>query len=65
VAVAPLVLEQADGSADGLVRDWPRPDFGREKNVSYMWQWYGFAALAFALWAILGWRKPRPVGSAE
>jgi surfeit locus 1 family protein len=54
---APLILEQAPGGADGLLRNWPAPDLGRDKNVSYMWQWYGFASLAAALWLILGWRK--------
>jgi surfeit locus 1 family protein len=57
IGVAPLVLEQAPGAADGLVRDWPPPDLGRDKNVGYMWQWYGFASLAAVLWLVLGWRK--------
>jgi len=57
LAVAPLVLEETGAVADGLVRDWPAPDLGRDKNVSYMWQWYAFAAVTIAFWLILGWRR--------
>jgi surfeit locus 1 family protein len=57
LVVAPLVLEQAEGPPDGLIRDWPAPDVGRDKNVSYMWQWYAFAAVTVAFWLILGWRR--------
>ena len=49
VAVLPVVIE-ADRARrcadDGLVRDWPAPDFGVEKHRIYMMQWYAFAALA-------------------
>ena len=57
LAVAPLVLEQTAGPSDGLIRDWPAPDLGRDKNVGYMWQWYAFAAVTVAFWLILGWRR--------
>ena len=57
LVVPPLVIEQAGDAPDGLVRDWPPPDSGREKNLSYMWQWYSFAALFFVLWLVLNWRK--------
>lgn len=57
LALAPLVIEATGDAADGLVRDWPVPDSGREKNVGYMWQWYGFAALTTLLWLVLNWRK--------
>lgn len=61
LTLAPLVIEQAPGNPDGLIRDWPAPDSGREKNVGYMWQWYSFAALTVVLWLILNW-QPRKVG---
>ena len=57
LTLAPLVIEQAPGNPDGLIRDWPAPDSGREKNVSYMWQWYSFAALTVVLWLILNWQR--------
>jgi surfeit locus 1 family protein len=54
----PVVIEQADSGApaDGLVRDWPAPDLGADRNRSYMLQWYSFAALAVVLWLALNWR---------
>ncbi|MDQ2962285.1 MAG: SURF1 family protein [Pseudomonadota bacterium] len=53
----PVVIEQAEGvPADGLVRDWPAPDLGANRNRSYMLQWYSFAALAVVLWLALNWR---------
>ena len=55
--VLPIVVEQVDGRADGLVRDWPRPDVGIEKHRIYMMQWYAFAALAFGLWAWFTFRS--------
>jgi surfeit locus 1 family protein len=55
--VAPLVIEEASGASDGLVRDWPAPDLGRDKNIGYMWQWYAFATVTFVFWCILSWRR--------
>jgi len=56
----PIVIEQDEAGAprDGLVRDWPPPDFGIERHRSYMLQWYSFAALAIVLWLALNW-QPR------
>jgi surfeit locus 1 family protein len=59
VAVLPAVVEAAADPAagDGLVRDWPAPDFGVDTHRIYMVQWYAFASLAFALWLWLN--RPR------
>jgi len=53
----PVVIEQTDRVAprDGLVRDWPPLDFGSARNLSYMLQWYSFAALGAVLWLALNW----------
>jgi surfeit locus 1 family protein len=59
LAVLPIVIEQIEGPADGLVRDWPRPDAGADKHSIYMMQWYAFAALAAALWAWFTFRRRR------
>ena len=60
VAVLPVVVEQAPAgsSSDGLVRDWPAPDFGVEKHWIYMMQWYAFAGLAVVVWLVLRFRNP-------
>jgi surfeit locus 1 family protein len=45
----PFVIEQHSPAADGLVREWPRPDAGVEKHASYALQWYALAGLAVVL----------------
>jgi surfeit locus 1 family protein len=66
MAVLPVLIEATDaalsGRDDGLVRDWAAPDFGVEKHEIYLVQWYAFAALAIALWAILNLRRPKRPG---
>lgn len=52
----PFVIEQTGfvpAAKDGLVRDWPAPDTGVERNYGYMLQWWGMAAaaLGFGLYA--------------
>ena len=67
LALAPLILEQQNDAADGLVRVWPAADTGRDKNVSYMWQWYSFAGLTVVLWLVLNWQRGGrlPAGQAQ
>jgi len=60
IDVLPVVIEQtvAPSPDDGLVRDWPAPDFGIDKHRIYMVQWYTFATLAVVLWIVLNLRRP-------
>jgi len=55
----PYIIEQTGGSdtGDGLLREWPAPDFGSEQHRSYMLQWYSMAALGCVLWLALNWRE--------
>ena len=63
LALQPVFLEQRSSAADGLVRDWPAPDFGIEKHTSYSIQWYLIAALSVALFLILSvQREPTAPG---
>ncbi len=59
LSLLPFVVEQADPVVppDGLVREWPQPDFGIERHLTYMVQWYSLAALAVVLWLALNWRR--------
>src|SRR5512143_1833090 len=59
--VLPIVVEQTapPSPPDGLVREWPAPDFGIEKHWIYSMQWYAFAALAIVLWVVLDVRRRR------
>lgn len=55
----PVVIEQGDGVEDGLVRDWPRPDFGIAKHQGYAAQWFVFCGLIIFLFVFLHVRKTR------
>ncbi|MFO1311924.1 MAG: SURF1 family protein [Burkholderiales bacterium] len=61
LAVLPVIVEQtaAAGPGDDLVRDWPAPDLGAEKHMSYMLQWFAFAATTLGLWGYFTWRRPK------
>jgi surfeit locus 1 family protein len=56
----PIVIQQHSPAADGLERDWPRPDVGVEKNEAYSLQWYSLAGLALALFIVLSFQRARP-----
>jgi surfeit locus 1 family protein len=51
VDVLPIVVEALGRNDGGLVRDWPLPEPDSGRNLSYMLQWYTFAAMAAGLWA--------------
>jgi surfeit locus 1 family protein len=57
LALQPIVIEQHAGPADGLLREWPRPDAGAGKNAAYALQWYSLAVLAVVLAVVLSFRK--------
>ena len=59
LALHPVFLEQRSALDDGLVRDWPPPDFGIEKHESYAIQWYLLAALSVVLFCVLSFRRDR------
>ena len=52
------MLLQTSPAADGLVRDWPRPDAGVERHLGYAVQWFALTAAIFVLYAYYGlWRR--------
>jgi len=59
LTLLPFVVEQTDPviPPDELLRVWSQPDFGIERHLSYMVQWYSLAALAIVLWLALNWRR--------
>ncbi|MDW8469469.1 MAG: SURF1 family protein [Burkholderiales bacterium] len=60
LALAPYVVLQDSPLDDGLVRAWPAPDEGADKNRAYALQWYALAALAVVLFFALGFRRDAP-----
>ncbi|CAM2191384.1 SURF1-like protein [Paraburkholderia kururiensis] len=64
----PFVIQQTNDTHDGLVRDWPVPTMGVERNYGYMFQWWGMAAaaLGFGLYAARrAAKKPRASETSE
>lgn len=57
--VQPVVVEQTSGADDGLVREWPRPDFGIAKHYSYAAQWFIFSGLIALLFGFFHVRNAR------
>ena len=61
----PFFIEQSGTQQDGLLRDWPAPALGVERNQGYAFQWYALAAMAVLFFIITGIkrdprRKPDP-----
>jgi surfeit locus 1 family protein len=55
----PVLLLQTNPLADGLLRDWPRPDTGVSMHVSYAIQWYSLATTLVVLWLVLNIKRHR------
>ncbi len=56
----PIIIRQADDPGDGLIRDWPRPDSGADRNRGYAFQWFAFAVLTCLLWSYHFFRRKSP-----
>jgi len=50
--VLPVVILQDDNAEDGLVREWPAPDYGRNTHLAYAFQWFALA-IAIALYYLV------------
>lgn len=55
----PVVIEQVNDLDDGLVRDWPRPDFGIARHYGYAVQWFSLCALIIFLYLFFHVRSSR------
>jgi surfeit locus 1 family protein len=66
IDVLPIVVDATNGGGgEGLVQDFPLPDTGIERHLSYMVQWYTFAAMAVGLWAWFALVRPRLASRAH
>lgn len=61
VKLMPFVILQLNETADGLVRDWQRPDTGANTNLAYAFQWRAMALAAFLGWLYFSCRKTTDV----
>ena len=63
LTLQPVLLQQTSPVADGLQRDWPRPDTGVSMHVSYEIQWYSLATTLVVLWLVLNVKRHRADGA--
>lgn len=56
LSVQPLVLYQTSMAEDGLIRDWPSPGSGADRNRGYAVQWFAMALVTAALWGYYSFR---------
>jgi len=63
LTLQPVLLLQTSPVADGLLRDWPRPDTGVSMHVGYAIQWYSLATTLVVLWLVLNVKRHRGDGA--
>lgn len=56
----PVIIRQTDDPGDSLVRVWPRPDSGADRNRAYALQWFALAGLTFMLWTYHFFKREPP-----
>jgi surfeit locus 1 family protein len=59
--LAPRQVLLDPGVPDGYVRNWTLPGTAPDRHLGYAVQWFALAALAGAIWLVLGFRKPGDV----
>lgn len=57
--IQPLVLYQTSTAQDGLVRDWPHPGNGADRNRGYALQWFSLAGMTLIFWGYYFIRRNR------
>jgi cytochrome oxidase assembly protein ShyY1 len=56
--LAPRQVLLDSGVPDGYVREWTVPGTTPDRHLGYAVQWFALAALAGAIWLVLGFRRP-------
>ncbi|CAI08518.1 SURF1 family protein [Aromatoleum aromaticum EbN1] len=59
LAVRDWIVYQTSAAADGLQRDWPRPDAGIDRHRGYALQWYSLAGLSLVMTGVYVFRRFR------
>jgi surfeit locus 1 family protein len=59
IAIQPFVIRQQSPADDGLVREWPAPDFGIDMHYGYAFQWYALAATILVFYGYTRYRRRR------
>lgn len=48
--IQPIVILQLNDTADGLVREWERPDSGISTHLGYAFQWFAMASVILVIY---------------
>ncbi|HSV80485.1 MAG TPA: SURF1 family protein [Ramlibacter sp.] len=54
-----LSVQQTGAASEGLLREWPQPASGADKNYGYAFQWWALAVLIAILYAWFQFLLPR------
>ena len=57
--LAPLSVVQLGAPSEGLLREWPQPASGADKNYGYAFQWWAFSVLITVLYVWFQFIAPR------
>lgn len=60
----PFVVMQTNDTGDHLLRDWPAPANGADRNYGYMAQWFGMSLILALLGLRLAYRRGRRLATA-
>nr|WP_246190137.1 SURF1 family protein [Pandoraea captiosa] len=55
----PFVIMQTNDTGDHLLRDWPAPASGADRNYGYMAQWFGLSLILAVLGLRIAYRRGR------
>lgn len=55
----PLIVQQHNDLADGLVRDWQPPTLGIDRHRAYALQWFSMALAILVIYVVLNVRRKR------
>ncbi|MRD48363.1 SURF1 family protein [Caenimonas koreensis DSM 17982] len=59
LALPSLAVQQTGDASQGLLRDWPQPGSGSERNYGYAFQWWAIAFVIAFLYAWFQFIVPR------
>lgn len=55
--VLPVIVLQTDAMEDGLIRDWPPPDLGRNTHLAYAVQWFALSIAILIYYVVVNVRR--------
>lgn len=59
LALLDLSVQQTGSPSEGLLREWPQPASGAERNLGYAFQWWALSALIAVLYVWFQFIAPR------